>query len=345
MYLPKVQDIVKAYNIVRHVVKPTPLDFDERLSNIYNASIYLKREDLTPVRSYKLRGAYNKMYSLHMRKSVSTCSAGNHAQGVAYSCRKLGVQGNIYMPTTTPKQKIDKVKLFGGDFINIFLEGDTFDDSYAIATKGHSNEVHRVFIHPFDDPAVIEGQATVGLEILEQIHKIHNPIDYVVLPIGGGGLCAGVSAYIKALSSETKIIGVEPLGAPSMTEALKQNKVVKLEKISTFVDGASVKAVGALTFPICKKYLDDLICIDEGHICSKIIEMYNEHGWIVEPAGVLSLCALDKINIEGKTVVAILSGGNSDASRMPDFLSMASSPLQYSLRSQQGCSRPNSLSE
>jgi len=317
MYFPGVQTIKAAYHNIQRILKTTPLQFNNELSKRHSAKIFLKREDLTPVRSYKIRGAYNKLTSIKSQTIVS-CSAGNHAQGVALSCQHLSIKGNIFMPRNTPLQKINKVKQFGGDLINIHLEGSTFDQSFY-AAKQFSEKAGGEFIHPFDDEKVIEGQGTVGLEILSQSKS---PIDYIVLPVGGGGLAAGVSSYSKAMSPSTKIIGVEPLGAPSMTEAFKKNKVVILDSITTFVDGASVKKVGDLTFPICKKYLDKLLLIDEGHVCSKILQMYNEHGFIIEPAGVLSLCALDTMGLEikNKNVVCIVSGGNSDVFRMPDIL-------------------------
>ena len=250
---------------------------------------------------------------------IVTCSAGNHAQGVAYSCNKLQITGDIFMPKITTKQKIDKVKKFGGKYVNIFLEGNNFDESFDISQK-YSQEKQLQFVHPFDDEKVIEGQATVGVEIIEQLKD--NKLDYIFLPIGGGGLAAGVSSYIREVSPNTKIIGVEPLGAPSMYESFKQNKIIKLDNINTFVDGASVKKVGELNFPICKENLDDIILIDEGHVCTKILEMYNEHGLIIEPAGVLSLCALDvmKKDIENKNVVSVISGGNSDVFRMTEIM-------------------------
>ena len=317
MYIPTSQKIKAAYHNIQRILKATPLQFNNELSKRHSATIFLKREDLTPVRSYKLRGAYNKLTSIKS-KTIVSCSAGNHAQGVALSCHNLSIKGTIFMPTNTPLQKINKVKQFGGDLINIHLEGSTFDQSFY-AAKQFAEEEGGEFIHPFDDEKVIEGQGTVGLEILSQSKS---PLDYIFLPVGGGGLAAGVSSYIKAKSPSTKIIGIEPLGAPSMTEAFKKNKVVILDSINTFVDGASVKKVGDLTFPICKKYLDKLILIDEGHVCSKILQMYNEHGFIIEPAGVLSLCALDTMGpeIKNKNLVCIVSGGNSDVFRMPDIL-------------------------
>ena len=242
----------------------------------------------------------------------------NHAQGVAYVCNKLKINGKIYMPTITTNQKIDKVANFGGDYVDIVLVGDNFDESYDNAKK-FSQDNKIPFVHPFDDEKVIEGQATVGLEILE---SATSPIDYIFLPIGGGGLAAGLSSYIKHFSPNTKIIGVQPLGAPSMFEAFKQDKIIKLNDINSFVDGASVKRSGELNFPICKKNLHDIILIDEGHVCQKIVEMYNNDGIIIEPAGVLSLCALDNMKgeLEGKTIVSVISGGNSDAFRMSEIL-------------------------
>lgn len=321
-YFPTIEAIEMAYCHIRTIFPTTPLTLDNELSNKYNSSIWLKREDLTPVRSYKIRGAYNKMVSLHTNKGIVTCSAGNHAQGVAYSCDKLNIPGFIFMPKITTKQKIDKVKQFGNKHVNIFLEGNNFDESFDIAMK-YSIDNKKDFIHPFDDRKVIEGQATVGYEIMSQLrNKIP---DYIFLPIGGGGLASGVSTFIKKMYPSVNIIGVEPLGAPSMFESIKQQRIVKLDKINSFVDGASVKKVGELNYPICNKYIDDILLIDEGHVCSKIIEMYNENGYIIEPAGVLSLCALDimKNEIKDKVVVSIISGGNSDVFRMPEILDRA----------------------
>jgi len=317
MYFPKILDIRRASKRLSSILDVTPLQLNAELSRKHNASIYLKREDLTPVRSYKLRGAYNKMVSINSKtKSIVSCSAGNHAQGVAFSCEKLKIHGKIFMPSITTNQKIQKVKQFGGDFVDIVLEGATFDQSFSIA-KQYSIENSQEFIHPFDDEKVIEGQGTVALEILKQLDR---PLDYILLPVGGGGLAAGVSSYIRRVSPNTKIIGVEPLGAPSMTAALKQGTIITLDSITTFVDGASVKRVGELNFPICQQNLDDVLLIDEGHVCSKILQMYNESGFIIEPAGVLSLCALDLLDLRDKTVVSIISGGNSDVFRMPEIM-------------------------
>jgi threonine dehydratase len=321
-YYPNIQQILNANKLIKTIFPPTPLMLNQELSQKYNSNIYLKREDLTPVRSYKIRGAYNKMKSLtelQQTNGIVTCSAGNHAQGVAFSCQKLGITGDIFMPKITTKQKINKVEKFGGKYVKIFLEGNNFDESFEISKK-YSIEKQKEFVHPFDDEKVIEGQATVAVEIMDEM--LNKSIDYIFLPIGGGGLSAGVSTYIKELSPNTKIIGVEPLGAPSMTEAFRQQKVIKLSTINTFVDGASVKKVGELNYPICKQNLDDILLIDEGHVCSKILEMYNECGYIIEPAGVLSLCALDimKKEIKNKNVISIISGGNSDVFRMTEIM-------------------------
>ena len=316
MYYPTIKNIKDAKKLLQTILKDTPLELHNDLSLKHNTNVYLKREDLTPVRSYKIRGAYNKMFGIPIHNSIVTCSAGNHAQGVAYSCKRLGIKGNIFMPTTTPQQKIKKVEDFGKEYINIVLQGKTFDECYNLAnTYAIQNSLE--FIHPFDDAKVIEGQGTVGLEILEQLQV---PLDYIFLPIGGGGLAAGVSAYIREMSPHTKIIGVEPSTAASMFTSILQDTVVTLDKISTFVDGASVKKVGNLNFSICRKNLDRVLLIDEGHVCSKILQMYNESGYIIEPAGVLTLCALDILNVKNKNVVCVISGGNSDVFRMPEIL-------------------------
>jgi threonine dehydratase len=314
MYYPTVSSITQAAKLLKPILQKTPLQLNEALSKRYKTKVYLKREDLTPVRSYKLRGAYNKMSSI-TSKSVVSCSAGNHAQGVAFACSNLKIRGTIYMPITTPQQKISKVKQFGGTYVEVRLEGVTFDESYEYA-RAYSNVSNEPFVHPFDDEKVIEGQGTVGLEILEDLP---NP-DYVIMPVGGGGLVAGVSSYIKELSPKTKIIGAEPLGAPSMTDALNYGSPSPLDNISTFVDGASVKCVGNITFPICQRNLHDVVLINEGHVCSKILEIYNEQGLIIEPAGVLSLCVLDKLDLRSSNVVVVVSGGNSDVFRMPEIL-------------------------
>lgn len=324
-YYPKIKNIEKAAHLIRTLFSPTPLIYHNDISCKYFSNIFLKREDLTPVRSYKIRGAFNKINSLKNKNGIVTCSAGNHAQGVAFSCNKLKIHGDIFIPKITTKQKIDKINKFGGKFIKIFQEGNNFDDCFEIS-KQYSLDNSKDFIHPFDDEKIIEGQGTVGLEIIQQLIASNISLDYLFLPIGGGGLASGVSTFVRDFSPFTSIIGVESTGAPSMYESFKHNKIIRLDQIDNFVDGASVRRVGNLNFPICKINLDDIILIDEGHVCSKIIEMYNEHGLIIEPAGVLSLCALDimKNKIKNKNVVSIVSGSNSDFSRNIEIIKRSS---------------------
>lgn len=315
-----VKGVLDAQLRLSGVVEKTPLNFSLNLSEELNSSVYLKREDMQVVRSYKIRGAYNKMASLNeaeRTKGVVCASAGNHAQGVAFSCNKLGIQGKIFMPVTTPQQKVKQVKWFGKSNIEVVLIGDTFDDSSNEAIR-YCKENNKVFVHPFDDEQVIEGQGTVGLEILEQAGQ---PLDYVFVPIGGGGLAAGLGSVFHQLSPTTKIIGVQPAGAPSMYQSIKKGERLKLDNIEKFVDGAAVKQPGALTFDICREVLHDIILIEEGEICSTMLKLYNENAIVVEPAGALSIAALNhyKEKIEGKKVVAVISGSNNDITRMEEI--------------------------
>jgi threonine dehydratase len=304
---------------LKSVALKTPLQFHRKLSEKYKAEIYIKREDLQVVRSYKLRGAYNMIQSLDEEQrsgGVVCASAGNHAQGVAFSCKHLDIKGVIYMPAITPKQKINQVKMFGGDNIEIVLIGDTFDDCQAHALE-YTRENNKVFIPPFDHIKIIEGQGTVGKEILDDL----SGIDYVFVPIGGGGLCAGVGQYFKTYSPQTRIVGVEPQGAPSMKEALKAGKPVVLDKIQRFVDGAAVKKVGDLTFRLSKDILTDILLVPEGKVSSTILQLYNEDAIVAEPAGALTIAALEQYaeQIKGKKIVCILSGGNNDIDRMQEI--------------------------
>lgn len=316
----KLENIVSAAKKLMSVVVHTPLQKNMNLSAKYDSSIYLKREDLQLVRSYKLRGAYHLISSLtdkQQAEGVVCASAGNHAQGVAYSCATLNIKGVIFMPSTTPQQKINQVRMFGGEHVDVRLEGDTFDDAKNAALK-YSATNGAVFIHPFDDEKIIEGQATVAVELLEDIKE---DIDYVFVPVGGGGLAAGVISYLNKMSPSTKIIGVEPKGASSMHESILQGVVTSLQSIDSFVDGAAVREVGALNFDICKKGLDDVILIPEGKVCSTIIQLYNEEAIVAEPAGALTTAALDfyKDEIKGKNVVCVVSGGNNDLQRMQEI--------------------------
>src|SRR5690606_24671826 len=288
MYFPSITSVNVAADTIKNVSAVTPLSRSERYSKQFGANVFLKREDLQQVRSYKIRGAYNKISSLtesESKNGVVCASAGNHAQGVALSCKLLKIKGTIYMPTPTPNQKIEQVKMFGEDYIDIKLVGDSYDDAYHAAML-ECEELHKTFIHPFDDEKVIEGQATIGLEILEQTTV---PIDYVCIAVGGGGLAAGLSTVFRALSPHTKIIGVEPEGAPSMYLSIKNNINTELQHIESFVDGAAVKRVGDLTFPICKANLYKMITVPEGKVCQTILELYNKDAIVVEPAGALSI--------------------------------------------------------
>lgn len=314
---PNLDDIYRAAGRLRKVISHTPLQQNLNLSERYEANILLKREDLQIVRSYKIRGAYNKMAQLKSDAIVVCASAGNHAQGVAYACRLMSIKGTIFMPTTTPNQKVKQVKMFGKEFVEVRLVGDTFDDSFAASLK-FCEEQSATFVHPFDDLQVIEGQATVGLEIFKDADV---KIDYLLLAIGGGGLVSGVSAVFKQLSPHTKIIGVEPLGAPAMKTSLEKGELVTLEEIDKFVDGAAVKRVGDLTFEICKQNLDACLLVPEGKVCSTILQLYNEEAIVAEPAGALTIAALDfiKDEIKGKNVVCLVSGGNNDITRTEEI--------------------------
>jgi len=319
-YFPSLEAINRAKLTLNEILTTTPLVQNLNLSEQYHANVLLKREDLQVVRSYKIRGAFNKMKNLtneERAKGVICASAGNHAQGVAYSCMKLGVMGKIYMPTTTPKQKIRQVRMFGKQFVEIVLTGDTYDDASREAIKD-CKENGRTFIHPFDDPVVIEGQATIALEIIQASTY---PIDFLFVPVGGGGLISGVGSYFRQVSPATKIIGVEPAGAPSMKSSLEAGEVITLTEIDKFVDGAAVQRVGDLPFEICKQVVDEMILIPEGRVCTKILDLYNSDAIVVEPAGALSIAALDYYadQIKGKNVVCIVSGSNNDITRTEEI--------------------------
>lgn len=319
-YFPKIEDIRKAAITIRQVADITPLIQSIRYSKTYDANILLKREDLHRVRSYKIRGAFNKIFSLskeQLENGVVCASAGNHAQGVAFACSHLGINGTIYMPSVTPKQKVEQTKLFGKEWVTVVLEGDTFDDS-SKAAKEFCSVRNKIFIHPFDDPKTIEGQATVGLEILDQSKT---PIDYLFVAVGGGGLAAGLCAVFKALSPRTKIIGVEPEGAPSMKTSMEKGRNTELGNIDKFIDGAAVKRVGDLTYNICKEHLYKMVTVPEGKVCQTILDLYNRDAIVVEPAGALTLTVLDdfKDEIKGKNVVCIISGSNNDITRTAEI--------------------------
>ena len=312
-------DFAATANRLQQVVKKTPLQYNQILSDRYDCHVRLKREDLQRVRSYKIRGAYNLMSSLskgQLSNGVVCASAGNHAQGFAFSCKAMQVNGVIFMPVITPRQKISQTRMFGKEFIEIKLVGDNFD-ACSEAAKQFTEENKMTFIPPFDHPKIIEGQGTIGLEILEEL----NDPDFVFLPVGGGGLSAGVGTCIKNLRPQVKIIGVEPEGAPSMSEAIRIGQPIALPEIDRFIDGAAVKKVGNITFAICKDLLDDVVLAPEGKVCSTILQLYNEEAIVVEPAGALSIAALEQYRdvITGKNVVCVISGSNNDIDRMPEI--------------------------
>ena len=312
-------DFEAASERLNGVVRNTPLEYNAGLSEKYDCEIYLKREDLQVVRSYKLRGAYNMISQLteeQMSRGVVCASAGNHAQGVAFSCKRLGTRGVIFMPEITPKQKVKQTEMFGNGNVELVLTGDTFDDCLREAlayTEAHD----MTFIPPFDHYRIIEGQGTVGVEIMNDLPDV----EVVIMPIGGGGLAAGAGSYFKQQNPNITLIGVEPEGAPSMVSALENKGPVTLEQIDRFVDGAAVKRVGSLNYQICSELLDDMLLVPEGKVCTTILKLYNEDAIVVEPAGALSVAVLDlcKEQIKGKKVVCVISGGNNDIERMQEI--------------------------
>lgn len=306
---------------LRELFAETPLQRNDYLSARHDADIWLKREDLSPVRSYKLRGAFNAMRKVRSNQPDQMrfvcASAGNHAQGVAYACRHFGVQGVIFMPVTTPQQKIDKTAAFGGDAVEIVLLGDYFDQTLA-AAKTYCAEQGAHFLSPFDDADVIEGQATVGVEILDQLGRAP---DMVVLPVGGGGLSSGVTAYLRAVAPQTQFRFVEPLGGASLMAALRNKGPVTLPKVNSFVDGAAVARLGEATYRMLDWVSPDAVHLaPEDRICITILDMLNVEGIVLEPAGALAVDVLPELagEIRGKTVVCVTSGGNFDFERLPE---------------------------
>ncbi len=315
------ENVVEATQAMRKLFPETPLQKNEFLSNKYSADVYLKREDLSPVRSYKVRGAFNAMQkalSQANKPEIFVCaSAGNHAQGMAFACRHFGVKGVIFMPVTTPGQKIIKTATFGGKFIEIRLEGDYFDDT-LVAAKAFAMEKGAKFLPPYDSPDVIEGQATIAHEIHQQLQK---KIDYMVVPVGGGGLSSGLIKYHETLKDRPEFYLVEPSGARSLFASLEMGKLVSIPTIDNFVDGAAVAQIGHHNFDILKNVpKDNLIGIDEDRLCTTILELLNIEGIVLEPAGALTIDALKDIadQIAGKCVVCVTSGGNFDFERLPD---------------------------
>lgn len=321
------EDVLSAYKSLRSSVNQTPLIYDQYLSDKYKASVYLKREDLQIVRSFKLRGAMyaiNQLSDEQLANGVICASAGNHAQGVAYTCRAKKVPATIFMPTTTPKQKIDQVKYFGGDYVNVIIQEDTFDKSNA-AAHGYGEEHKLTFIEPFDDVNVILGQGTIGVEIHQDLVANGDQADYILVPIGGGGLISGVGTYVKQAMPVTAVIGVEPTGAASMSLAMEEGKPTELEYVNKFCDGTAVAKVGELTYHYATEVVDEFVVVPEGQVSQTIIDLYSKQAIVAEPSGALTVAALEQMKeqIKGKTVVCLISGGNNDISRMADIDEMA----------------------
>ncbi|HFI0043048.1 TPA: threonine ammonia-lyase IlvA [Streptococcus suis] len=317
------KNVEQAYEVLKRVVVRTPLDYSRYLSEKYGATIYIKRENEQRVRSFKIRGAYYAISQLSDEEKslgVVCASAGNHAQGVAYTCQEMQIPATIFMPITTPQQKIGQVKFFGGDFVDIRLVGDTFDES-AQAAQEFTKETGKTFIDPFDDENVQAGQGTVAYEIMEEAQEQTISFDQILVPVGGGGLVAGVSAYLKEHAPEIKIVGVEANGARSMKAAFDKGRPIKLASIDKFADGIAVQKVGASTYEVARKHVDKLIGVDEGWISGTILDLYSKLGIVAEPAGAATVAALEVIKdkIQGQTICCIISGGNNDINRMPEM--------------------------
>ena len=324
--VPSLSHIKKVAQLLVGVVKRTPLEYSVPLSDRYGAQIFLKREDLQTVRSYKIRGAYFKISNIPdalRPQGIVAASAGNHAQGVAFACAKMKIHGNIFMPKSTPIQKLDAVRFFGQDYIRINLVGETYDEAFD-ASRKYCAAQNAIYIPPFDDFDIIAGQATVTLEIMEQLGQ---KLDFILVPVGGGGLAAGASLVLRDLSPDTHLVGLEPAGAPSMSESIQARELIHLNDIDKFVDGASVKQVGAHNFSICLDGIDQMLTVDKNHLCQTMLNLYAMKGMIVEPAGALSVAGLDLIQdqIKNKVVVCIISGGNFDPKRFPEIAKIAHS--------------------
>ncbi len=322
--LPTTADIIAAAARMEGIVRHTPLQRSEFLSRAFNANILLKREDLQPVRSFKLRGAYNRMLQLseaERQRGIVCASAGNHSQGVAFSCHALGISGTLFMPANTPALKVNKVRQFGGQQVRVVLTGHTFDDACS-AAREFERQQGACFIHPFDDFDVICGQGTLGLELLQDQPE---GIDYLFVPVGGGGLAGGLGAVFREQSPDTRLIGVEPVNAAALKHSLSAGSNQTLAQIDPFVDGASTRRIGELGFEICRQTLDRVVAVEDADTCRALIDLYQEEAIVAELSGCLSIAALAgfKEKIAGKTVVCILSGGNNDFHRFAEIAERA----------------------
>ncbi|GAA4402940.1 threonine ammonia-lyase IlvA [Tsukamurella soli] len=331
-----VAEILAARERLAHVVITTPLQYAERLSRETGARVYLKREDLQVVRSYKIRGAYNLMAQLtdaEKAAGVVAASAGNHAQGVAFACRAMEVRGRIYIPTTTPRQKRDRIRAHGGAFVELIATGETYDAAAAAAQEDVAR-TGATWVHAFDDPRTTAGQGTIGVEIVEQLGGVP---DVTVVPVGGAGCFAGVHTYVRSQSPSATIVGVEPSGAPSLARALVAGGPVDLATIDSFVDGAAVKRIGRLGYEVAAAAgaqvwsgtrsarvgpgVTVIMEVDEGAVCTAMLDLYQNEGVIAEPAGALAVAALRQLDFApGATVVCLLSGGNNDVSRYTEVI-------------------------
>ena len=313
-------DVDAAARRIAAVAAVTPIERCARLSDATNTTVWLKREDLQVVRSYKVRGAYNVMSQLSPAEraaGVVCASAGNHAQGVAFACRALGIKGRIYLPNTTPRQKRDRIRSHGGGMVQLVLFGDTYDDA-ATAALADADRSGSVQEPPFDESRTIAGQGTVVREILQQLGR---PPDVLVVPVGGGGLIAGIVAYLRDRAPGVSVVGVEPAGAPSMAAALGAGAPVRLDTMDPFVDGAAVRSVGSVPFGVVAAARTPIVAVDEGAICTEMLALYQNEGIIAEPAGALAVAALPALDLAaGATVVALISGGNNDVSRYGEIV-------------------------
>ncbi len=323
--LPTGVDVVVAAQTLGNTVRHTPLDLSARLSGIRGQDVLLKREDQQVGRSYKVRGAYNFIYSLDPEQreaGVVTASAGNHAQGVAFACRQLRIRGKIFLPSTTPRQKRDRIADIGGEWVERIIGGSTFDEA-ARASREYAETHGATYVHPFDAPLTIAGQGTVVKEIFEQAGE---PPATVVVPVGGGGLLAGTAIWLRTFHPEVKIVGVEPAGAASMKAALKAGRPVTLPEIDTFADGTAVARAGDITFQLARDLVDEIVVVPEGAICTEMLNLYQVEGIIAEPAGALATTAVARFlpNLPDGPIACIVSGGNNDVSRYDDIVERSS---------------------
>ncbi|MFI9847480.1 threonine ammonia-lyase IlvA [Nonomuraea sp. NPDC051941] len=313
--------ISQAAERLRPVIRHTALEPNQRLSDLLGGQVLLKREDAQVCRSYKVRGAFNLIASLtdeERRRGVVCASAGNHGQGVAFACARLGINGRVYVPSTTPRQKRERIAALGGDRVEVVVGGGTYDEASS-AAHADSEHTGAIYVHPFDDVRTMAGQGTVGLEILAQCGEAPHTM---VVPVGGGGLISGIAVWLREHSPATRIVGAEPAGAASMRAALDHGEPLALPELDTFVDGAAVGRVGDATFPLVKDLVDEVVAVDEGAVCTEMLDLYQTDGIIAEPAGALAGAAARELlpNASGGPVVCVVSGGNNDVSRYNEVL-------------------------